>query len=165
MNVYFNFCSVGMDEISDSLGMVFKVCQTICCLFNSSFTAFWRVWLFVMQLWLFYISIWSFISIHVCMMWLGVCWLFDQCYCVNQTQHNVCDNSSTWLILPVVICLSRRLSHACLSVNILQWNCGWLITTVIVCLGNLSTDIRGNSTVNTFTLWKRCGILLWKWRG
>ena len=23
----------------------------------------------------------------------------------------------TWLILPVVICLSQRLSHACLSVN------------------------------------------------
>ena len=26
---------------------------------------------------------------------------------------------STWLILPVVICLSQRLSHACLSINIL----------------------------------------------
>ena len=25
----------------------------------------------------------------------------------------------TWLILPVVICLSQRLSHACLSINIL----------------------------------------------
>ena len=24
---------------------------------------------------------------------------------------------ATWLILPVVICLSQRLSHACLSVN------------------------------------------------
>jgi hypothetical protein len=24
----------------------------------------------------------------------------------------------TWLILPVVICLSQRLSHACLSINI-----------------------------------------------
>ncbi|KAG7439254.1 hypothetical protein BT62DRAFT_1060187 [Guyanagaster necrorhizus] len=23
----------------------------------------------------------------------------------------------TWLILPVVICLSQRLSHACLSIN------------------------------------------------
>ena len=25
---------------------------------------------------------------------------------------------ATWLILPVVICLSQRLSHACLSINI-----------------------------------------------
>ena len=25
----------------------------------------------------------------------------------------------TWLILPVVICLSQRLSHACLSINTL----------------------------------------------
>jgi hypothetical protein len=24
---------------------------------------------------------------------------------------------ATWLILPVVICLSQRLSHACLSIN------------------------------------------------
>ena len=27
------------------------------------------------------------------------------------------DNKVTWLILPVVICLSQRLSHACLSIN------------------------------------------------
>jgi hypothetical protein len=26
-------------------------------------------------------------------------------------------NQDTWLILPVVICLSQRLSHACLSIN------------------------------------------------
>jgi hypothetical protein len=26
----------------------------------------------------------------------------------------------TWLILPVVICLSQRLSHACLSINVIQ---------------------------------------------
>ena len=26
---------------------------------------------------------------------------------------------ATWLILPVVICLSQRLSHACLSINCL----------------------------------------------
>ena len=26
----------------------------------------------------------------------------------------------TWLILPVVICLSQRLSHACLSINGIQ---------------------------------------------
>src|SRR5690349_360217 len=28
-------------------------------------------------------------------------------------------NRATWLILPVVICLSKRLSHACLSINCL----------------------------------------------
>ena len=39
-----------------------------------------------------------------------------------------------WLILPVVICLSQRLSHACLSMNAIQWNCEWLIKTVIVYL-------------------------------
>jgi hypothetical protein len=27
------------------------------------------------------------------------------------------DKEVTWLILPVVICLSQRLSHACLSIN------------------------------------------------
>ena len=27
--------------------------------------------------------------------------------------------AATWLILPVVICLSQRLSHACLSINCL----------------------------------------------
>jgi hypothetical protein len=26
-------------------------------------------------------------------------------------------NEETWLILPVVICLSQRLSHACLSIS------------------------------------------------
>ena len=29
----------------------------------------------------------------------------------------VADKEVTWLILPVVICLSQRLSHACLSIN------------------------------------------------
>lgn len=40
----------------------------------------------------------------------------------------------TWLILPVVIRLSQRLSHACLSISIIQWNCEWLIISVIVYL-------------------------------
>ena len=39
-----------------------------------------------------------------------------------------------WLILPVVICLSQRLSHACLSISVIQRNCEWLIKTVIVYL-------------------------------
>jgi len=38
------------------------------------------------------------------------------------------------LILPVVICLSQRLSHACLSISVIQRNCEWLIKTVIVYL-------------------------------
>ena len=44
------------------------------------------------------------------------------------------DNKVTWLILPVVICLSQRLSHACVSISIVQRNCEWLIKTVIVYL-------------------------------
>ena len=38
----------------------------------------------------------------------------------------------TWLILPVVICLSQSLSHACLSISSLLRNCEWLIITVII---------------------------------
>jgi len=54
------------------------------------------------------------------------------------------------LILPVVICLSQRLSHACLSINSIQWNCEWLIKTVIVYLiMKLYMDNRGNSRANT----------------
>ena len=41
----------------------------------------------------------------------------------------------TWLILPVVIRLSQRLSHACVSLNKSKlWNCEWLIISVIVYL-------------------------------
>src|ERR1700678_995910 len=55
-----------------------------------------------------------------------------------------------WLILPVVICLSQRLSHACVSISIVQRNCEWLIKTVIVYLIFASyMDNRGNSTANT----------------
>ena len=57
----------------------------------------------------------------------------------------------TWLILPVVICLSQRLSHACLSINdFIQWNCEWLIKSVIVYLIiPYYLDNRGNSRANT----------------
>lgn len=49
---------------------------------------------------------------------------------------------STWLILPVVICLSQRLSHACVSINKFRlWNCEWLIKSVIVCLMVRATRI------------------------
>ena len=57
----------------------------------------------------------------------------------------------TWLILPVVICLSQRLSHACLSINnFVLWNCEWLIKSVIVYLIiPYYLDNRGNSRANT----------------
>ncbi len=57
----------------------------------------------------------------------------------------------TWLILPVVICLSQRLSHACLSINnFILWNCEWLIKSVIVYLMVLCyMDNCGNSRANT----------------
>jgi len=36
------------------------------------------------------------------------------------------------LILPVVICLSQRLSHAGLSTGPIRRNCEWLIKSVMV---------------------------------
>jgi len=58
------------------------------------------------------------------------------------------------LILPVVICLSQRLSHACLSINkFILWNCEWLIKSVIVYLMvSCYMDNCGNSRANT--CWK-----------
>ena len=62
----------------------------------------------------------------------------------------------TWLILPVVICLSQRLSHACLSISLfIRRDCGWLIKSVIVYLMVsfflffTYLDNRGNSRANT----------------
>ena len=57
----------------------------------------------------------------------------------------------TWLILPVVICLSQRLSHACLSITtFVLGNCEWLIKSVIVYLMfTCYMDNCGNSRANT----------------
>ena len=45
------------------------------------------------------------------------------------------ESIATWLILPVVIRSSQRLSHACVSINkFLLWNCERLIISVIVYL-------------------------------
>ena len=56
----------------------------------------------------------------------------------------------TWLILPVVICLSQRLSHACLSIALTRWNCGRLIISVIVYLMvSFYKDNCGKSRANT----------------
>ena len=41
---------------------------------------------------------------------------------------------ATWLILPVVICLSQRLSHACVGITCIPVNCEWLGKSVIVYL-------------------------------
>ena len=56
-----------------------------------------------------------------------------------------------WLILPVVIRLSQRLSHACLSINeSILWNCVRLIKPVIVYLiFPYYSDTRSNSRANT----------------
>ena len=57
---------------------------------------------------------------------------------------------NTWLILPVVICLSQRLSHACFRLSSLSHICEWLIITVIVSLAVASyMDTCGNSIANT----------------
>ena len=54
---------------------------------------------------------------------------------VAETRSASLESVVTWLILPVVICLSQRLSHACLSINkFVLWNCEWLIKSVIVYL-------------------------------
>ena len=65
--------------------------------------------------------------------------------------REACLTIETWLILPVVICLSQRLSHACLSINkFVLWNCEWLIKSVIVYLIiPYYLDNRGNSSANT----------------
>ena len=61
-------------------------------------------------------------------------------------------SAATWLILPVVICLSQRLSHACLSISIVQRNCRRLIKTVMVYLMvHCYLDNRSNSRANTCT--------------
>ena len=57
----------------------------------------------------------------------------------------------TWLILPVVIRSSQRLSHACVSINkFILWNCERLIISVIVYLIiPYYLDNRSNSRANT----------------
>jgi hypothetical protein len=35
---------------------------------------------------------------------------------IRMNEHNYCCNLETWLILPVVICLYQRLSHACVCI-------------------------------------------------
>ena len=74
--------------------------------------------------------------------------LFDACWVFSDT---LTAEVVIWLILPVVICLSQRLSHACLSINkFILWNCEWLIKSVIVYLMvSCYMDNCGNSRANT----------------
>jgi hypothetical protein len=74
-------------------------------------------------------------------------WSID-CICGYSTLLN---HLVTWLILPVVICLSQRLSHACLSINkFILWNCEWLIKSVMIYVTLFYyLDNRGNSRANT----------------
>ncbi len=56
----------------------------------------------------------------------------------------------TWLILPVVICLPQRLSHACLSISTILRNCVQLLISVRMSWRVLfSMGSRSNSRANT----------------
>ena len=59
----------------------------------------------------------------------------------------------TWLILPVAICLSQRLSHACPSSAITyMWNREWLIKSVLVHLFILThMNNCGNPAANAWS--------------
>ena len=80
-------------------------------------------------------------------------------------QPSIMDGSlltNTWLILPVVICLSQRLSHACLSISRIWLSREWLITTALVYwILESYMDNCGNSRANTRkeTLTLRAGCI------
>jgi hypothetical protein len=78
-------------------------------------------------------------------------WSVSFVFCVRCALIVSIDLLVTWLILPVVICLSQRLRHACLSINIfIPWNCVQLIISVIIYLMvPYYMDTRSNSRANT----------------
>ena len=56
----------------------------------------------------------------------------------------------TWLILPVVICLSQRLSHASLSISLYTTKLRMAhYNSYSFCESNYYTDTCGNSGANT----------------
>ena len=85
-----------------------------------------------------------------------ICWTQLYMY-LSPCQHGVgvyeeCNTLyiATWLILPVIIRSSQRLSHACLSMNVILWNCEWLIISVLAYLIiPCYLDNRSNSRANT----------------
>jgi hypothetical protein len=68
------------------------------------------------------------------------------------TAGNPIDNnlSITWLILPVVICLSQRLSHACISINLFMVKLRMAHYNGYSLLEISLLDTRSNSRANTF---------------
>ena len=69
---------------------------------------------------------WTFVRLtrntRPIMVCLGVCvpWKGEGCalHSISPERTARLEKVDTWLILPVVICLSQRLSHACLSINL-----------------------------------------------
>ena len=58
------------------------------------------------------------------------------------------------------ICSSKRLSHASLSISIIQWNCEWLIKSVIIYLiVPYYMDNCGNSRANTCIILRLLGAV------
>ena len=97
--------------------------------------------------------------ISVAHVWLQREWLLSRClWWTWHVKRKLCCSGwlvfgfvITWLILPVVICLSQRLSHACLRICSFQQICKWLIKTVTVLLAVTEyMDTCGNSTANTW---------------
>lgn len=71
-------------------------------------------------------------------------------YGYNSNKKNVCFSLVTWLILPVVICLSQRLSHASLSISFYTTKLRMAhYNSYNLREGNYYTDNRGNSGANT----------------
>ena len=82
------------------------------------------------------------------------------------SHENLCSSQMfflvTWLILPVVIRSSQRLSHACVSINdSIQWNCERLIISELIYLIlSYYLDNRSNSRANTCVkAWLRKGCI------
>ena len=73
-------------------------------------------------------------------------------FSVMRAPHVACHDHFTWLILPVVICLSQRLSHACLSLNYILVKlrmAHYISYNMLSCFAYM--DNCGNSRANTCT--------------
>jgi hypothetical protein len=76
---------------------------------------------------------------------------FGECCsrCVSRKASNFVDLTATWLILPVVICLSQRLSHACLSIAGNSEAANSSLQQPLFLGSTLYLDNCGNSRANT----------------
>jgi hypothetical protein len=68
---------------------------------------------------------------------------------VSREVVNFVDLTATWLILPVVICLSQRLSHACLSIAGNSEAANSSLQQPLFLGSTLYLDNCGNSRANT----------------